>query len=138
MIRMLLNLLLAIFVWLGSCCIASAQATGDQITKDGQIIQADSSSTGIFQPVTVDPNASANVKLQFPLSMASRTVAVSALDGGVVSAGNAPTIDSQGLLVFSFQVTGQPGVHRVIVIDPTPAQDSPHIVAMVRFEVPNP
>src|SRR5947208_3432791 len=107
--RTMFNLLAAIFLWLGSCCIASAQAPvaqSDQIKDDDQqIIQDDSSSAGTFEPVTVDPGASSDVKLQFPLSMAGKTVAVNALDGGVVGNGNTTTIDSQGLLYFSFQVS---------------------------------
>lgn len=140
--RTTLNLLPAIFLWLASCCIANGQAPvaqSDQITDDGsqQIIQDDSSSTGKFEPVTVAPSASSDVALQFPISMASKTVAVEPLDGGQAST-NSATIDANGNLAFSFQVTDQPGVHRVVVIDPNANEDSPHIVGVVQFEVPSP
>jgi hypothetical protein len=138
--RILFNLLPAIFLWFGSCCIATAQAPvaqSDQITDDQQIIQDDSSSTGKFEPVAVDPSASSDVALQFPLSLASKPVVVQPLDGGVLQIGNS-VIDQNGLLSFSFQVTDQPGVHRVIVIDPNADEDSTHIIGMVQFEVPNP
>jgi hypothetical protein len=135
--RTLSSTLPAIFLWLASCCIANGQATGDQITKDDQIIQDDTNSTGTFETVTVEPGATSDVKLWFPISFASTSVALQALDGGALS-NNSATVDQTGMLTFSFQVTNQPGVYRVIVIDPNAGQDSTHIVGMVRFEVPNP
>jgi hypothetical protein len=83
----------------------------------------------------VDPSTTSDVALQFPASLANRSVAIEALDGGTLST-NSATIDTNGGLSFSFQVTDQPGVHRVIVIDPNADEDSEHIVAMVQFEVP--
>ena len=129
-------------VCFGSCCMAIGQepvAQSDQIT-DGdtqEIIQDDSSSTGAFQSVSVDPNANSDVALQFPVNMASKSVSVQALDGGTL-ANTGSTIDQNGALSFSFQVSDQPGVHRVIVIDPNANAESPHIVALVQFEVPSP
>ena len=136
------NLLPTVFLWVGSCCIATGQdapvAQSDQITGDGQqIIQDDDSSTGTFTPVAVDPSASSDVALQFPASLTNKTVGIEALDGGTLSA-NSATIDANGSLSFSFQVTDQPGVHRVIIIDLNADEDSPHIVGMVQFEVPPP
>ena len=116
-------------------------AQSDQIT-DGdtqEIIQADSTSTGSFETVTVDASASSDVALQFPASLANKTVAVAALDGGsVTSGGGTSSIDRDGALSFSFQVSDQPGVHRVIVIDPNADQDSPYIIGILQFEVPSP
>jgi hypothetical protein len=136
--KAIFSLLPAIFLWLGSCCIAIAQAPvaqSDQITTDDQqIIQDDDTSTGTFTPVTVDPSATSGVALQFPTSLTNRAVAIEALDGGTLSSTSA-TIDTNGALSFSFQVTDQPGVHRVVVIDPNADEDSEHIVAMVQFEV---
>jgi hypothetical protein len=138
------NLLSAIFLWLISCCTAAAQAPvaqSDQIT-DGdtqEIIQAGSSSTGTFSTVTVDASANSDVRLQFPVSLASKTVAVVALDGGTLtSGGGTSSIGGDGSLSFSFQVSDQPGVHRVIVIDPNADDDSPYIIGIVQFEVPSP
>ena len=128
-------------VCFGSCCIAIGQepvAQSDQIT-DGdtqEIIQDDGSTTGKFEPVTVDPGASSDVALQFPVSMASKSVSIAAPDGGTLGT-NSVTIDTNGNIAFSFQVSDQPGVHRVIVIDPNADEDSPHIVGVVQFEVPN-
>ena len=135
--KIMLNLLPTIFLWLGSCWIANAQATGDQITDGGQIIQDNSSATGSFQPVTVDANSTSGVKLQFPTGSAGKNLLIQPLDGGTASTG-AATVDQTGLLQFSFQVTDQPGVYRVIVIDPNADQNSPYVVGIVQFEVPNP
>lgn len=125
--------------WLLSSCTATAQnvAQSDQITQDQQIVQDDSSSTGTFPAVAVDPGASSNVALRFPVSMASIPISIRPLDGGTVTSG-ASSIGADGSLSFSFQVTDQPGVHRIVVIDPNADDNSPHIVALVRFEVPNP
>jgi hypothetical protein len=134
--RTMFNLLLAIFLWLGSCCVAIAQdvAQSDQISQGQQIIQADSSTTGKFEPVTVGPSSTSDVALLFPLSLASKTVAVRPLDGGVVQTADS-AIDQDGNLSFSFQVSDRPGMYRVIVIDPNAGEDSPHIIAVVQFEV---
>ena len=141
MTKILFNLLPAIFLWFSSCCIATAQdpvAQSDQITsEDQQIIQDDNSSTGKFQPVTVDPSATSDVALQFPAGLASKPVVVQALDGGQLGIdGNSATIDQNGMLAFPFQVSDQPGVYRVIVIDPDAGEDSTAIVGVVQFEVP--
>jgi hypothetical protein len=138
--RILFNLLPAIFLWFGSC-IATAQeapvAQSDQITTDDQqIIQDDDTSTGKFEPVEVDPSATSDVALQFPASLSSRPVVIEALDGGALST-NSGTIDTNGSLAFSFQVTDQPGVHRIVVIDPNAGEDDPHIIGVVQFEVPD-
>jgi hypothetical protein len=140
--KIISTLLPAILLWFGSCWIAVAQDSGvaqsDQITGDGQqIIQDDNSSTGTFTPVEVDPLATSDVALQFPASLINKTVAIEALDGGTLSS-NVGTIDTNGSLSFSFQVSDQPGVHRVIVIDPNADEDSTHIVGVVQFEVPPP
>ena len=129
------------FLCSGGCGLAIAQefAQSDQIT-DGEtqeIIQDDSSSSGAFQSVSVDANANSDVALQFLLNMAGKSVSVEPLDGGTLTS-TASNIDQNGSLSFSFQVTDQPGGHRVAVIDPNPDEDSPHIVALVQFEVPSP
>ncbi len=112
-------------------------AQSDEITDDSQqIIQADSSSTGSFESVMVDPRASSDVSLQFPQSLVGRTVSVQPLDGGVQMWSSA--IGEDGKLSFSLQVSDQPGVHRVVVIDRNGNDDSPHVVAIVQFKVPSP
>jgi hypothetical protein len=138
--RTMFNLLPAIFLWLGSCCVANGQvAQSDEIADDSQqIIQDDISTTGKFEPVTVEPSTSSDVKLQFPVSSASKSVSIAALDGGTVTSAVSPTIGTDGSLSFWFQVSDQPGVHRVIVIDPNADPDSPHIIGVVQFEVPTP
>ena len=140
--KTILSVLTTSFLCFGSCYIATAQAPveqSDQITDDGsqQTIQDDGSTTGKFEPVTVDPSASSDVALQFPVSMASKSVSIAALDGGTVTSGST-AIGADGSLSFSFQVTDQPGVHRVLVIDPNADDDSPQIVGVVQFEVPSP
>ena len=140
--KTILSVLTTSFLCFGSCYIATAQAPvaqSDQITDDGsqQTIQDDGSTTGKFEPVTVDPSASSDVALQFPVSMASKSVSIAALDGGTVTSGSV-AIGADGSLSFSFQVTDQPGVHRVVVIDPNADDDSPKIVGVLQFEVPSP
>jgi hypothetical protein len=139
--RTIFIVLAASFLCFGSCCIATGQAPvaqSDQITDDGsqQIIQDDNSTTGEFEPVTIDPGASSDVALQFPVSMASKPVSIAALDGGTVMSGST-AIGADGSLSFSFQVSDQPGVHRVVVMDPNADDDSPKIIGVVQFEVPS-
>jgi len=134
---------LAAPLFFANCWIATAQevAQSDEI-KDGdtgEIIQADISSTGTFQSVTVDASANSDIKLQFPVSLASKTVTIGALDGGTLtSGGGTSSIDGDGSISFSFQVSDQPGIHRIIVIDPNADEDSPYIIGVVQFEVPSP
>jgi hypothetical protein len=138
--KIILRVLTASYLCFGSLAIGQAPvAQSDQITDDGsqQIIQDDGSTTGKFEPVTVDPSASSDVAMQFPVSMASKSLSIGAPDGGTLSA-NSATIDTNGNIAFSFQVSDQPGVHRVIVIDPNADEDAPHIVGLVQFEVPPP
>ena len=140
--KIILSILTASFLCFGSCYMATAQAPvaqSDQITDDGsqQTIQDEGSTTGKFEPVTVDPSTSSDVALQFPVSMASKSISIAALDGGTVTSGST-AIGAEGSLSFSFQVTDQPGVHRVLVIDPNADEDSPQIVGVVQFEVPSP
>ena len=141
--NLIFTLLPAIFLWLGSCNVATAQepdpdvAKSAEITKEDEEVVVDDSDAGKFEPVTVDQSTTSDVALQFPASFTNKSVAIEAPDGGTLST-NSATIDANGNLAFSFQVTDQPGVHRVIVIDPNPAEDSPHIVGVVQFEVPPP
>lgn len=136
-------ILAASFLWFGGCCLVTAQevAQSDEI-KDGdteEIIQADSSSTGSFETVTVDASANSDVKLQFSGSLAGKTVEVGALDGGTLTGGGGTSsIGGDGSLSFSFQVSDQPGVHRVIVLYPNADEDSQYIIGIVQFEVPPP
>jgi len=125
------------FLWFVSCWTATAQdvVQSDQITQGQQIIQADSSTTGKFEPVTVSPSSTSDVVLHFPLNLASKTVAVQPLDGGVVQTANS-AIDQDGNFSFSFQVTDRPGMHRIVVIDPNADENSRHIIALVQLEVP--
>jgi len=139
--RTIFIVLAASFLCFGSCCIATGQAPvaqSDQITDDGsqQIIQDDNSTTGEFEPVTIDPDASSDVALQFPVSMATKPVSIAALDGGTMMSGST-AIGADGSLSFSFQVSDQPGVHRVVVMDPNADDDSPKIIGVVQFEVPS-
>jgi hypothetical protein len=143
--NIIFTLLPAIFLWLGSCNVATAQepdpdpevAKSAEITKEDEEVVVDDSDAGKFEPVTVDPSTTSDVALQFPASFANKPVAIAAPDGGTLSAISA-TIDTNGNMAFSFQISDQPGVHRVIVIDPNADEDSPHIVGVVQFEVPPP
>jgi hypothetical protein len=133
-----LSTLAIIFLWLGSCYTATAQdvAQSDQITQGEQIIQADSSTTGKFEAVTVGASATSAVALWFPLGLVNKAVTVQPLDGGILQTAD-PAIDQNGKLSFSFQVSDRPGRHRVVVVDPNADVDSPPIIAVVQFEVPS-
>jgi hypothetical protein len=141
--NLIFTLLPAIFLWLGSCNVATAQepdpevAKSAEITTGGEEVVVDDSDAGKFEPVTVDQSTTSDVALQFTASFINKSVAIEAPDGGTLST-NSATIDTNGNLAFSFQVSDQPGVHRVIVIDPNADEDSPHIVGVVQFEVPSP
>jgi hypothetical protein len=141
--RILFSLLAVIFLWPGSCQIATAQepetAYSDEIILEGGEIIEDYDTNGKFEPVTVGPLATSDVAVQFPASLASKPVVVQALDGGALGIdGSSAVIDQNGMLAFPFQVTDQPGVYRVLVINPDADEDSPAIVGVVQFEVPNP
>jgi hypothetical protein len=127
------------FLWFLSSSTATAQdvAQSDQITQNQQVIQDGSSTTGRFDSVTVNPNSLSDIAVQFPLGLANKVVTVGALDGGVVQTADS-AINGDGNLCFSFQVTDRPGVYRVVVIDPNADENSPHIIALVQFEVPTP
>lgn len=137
--RVIFNLLLAIFLWLGSCCIVTGQvAQSDQITDaQQQIIQADDTSNGKFQPVTVDPGATSAVELQFPTGAAGKEVLIQPLDGGTTNPDTA-TIDETGLLTFSFCAGNPPGIYPVFIIDPNAPQTPSKIIGVLQFVVPNP
>jgi hypothetical protein len=120
-----------------STVTAQDVAQSDQITQGEQIIQADSSTTGKFNAVTVGPSATLDVALLFPLSLANKAVVVRPLDGGVVQTADS-AIDQDGNLSFSFQVSDRSGTYRVIVVDPNADEDSPPIIAVVQLEVPSP
>jgi len=85
----------------------------------------------------VDAFTTSDVALQFPASLTNKSVTIEAPDGGALNT-NSATIGTDGSLGFSFQVSDQPGVHRVIVIDPNAGEDDPHIIGVVQFEVPEP
>ena len=142
--KKIIFIVLTASVCFGSCCIVTGQAPvaqSDEIT-DGdtqEVIQTDSSSTGTFATVTVDASANSDVKLQFPVSLASKTVTIAAMDGGTLTGGGGTSsIGGDGSLSFSFQASDQPGVHRIIVIDPNAGEDDPYIIGVVQFEVPSP
>jgi len=142
--KKIIFMVLTASVCFGSCCIVTGQAPvaqSDEIT-DGdtqEVIQTDSSSTGTFATVTVDASANSDVKLQFPVSLASKTVTIAAMDGGTLTGGGGTSsIGGDGSLSFSFQASDQPGVHRIIVIDPNAGEDDPYIIGVVQFEVPSP
>ena len=89
--------------------------------------------------MTVDASANSDVALQFPVSIASKPVTIAAMDGGTLTGGGGTSsIGADGSLSFSFQVSDQPGVHRVVVIDPNAGEDDPYIIGIVQFEVPSP
>ena len=125
--KTILSVLTTSFLCFGSCCIATAQAPvaqSDQITDDGsqQTIQDDGSTTGKFEPVTVDPSASSDVAIAVPPEHGQQVqYRLRRLMAGRCASGST-AIGADGSLSFSFQVTDQPGVHRVLVIDPSDDQ----------------
>jgi hypothetical protein len=143
--KIIFSVLVTPLLCFGGLCVANAEepeapvAQFDQITQNGAIIQGDSSDTGSFEIVIVDAGTESGVTLQFPPALlANKPVVIQPLDGGTLGMeGNSATINQSGILSFSFAVTTQPGLHRVIVVDPNADADSPHIIALVRFEVPS-
>jgi hypothetical protein len=132
---LLFSLLSVIFLWPGSCPIATAQepegaSSGQIILGDGEEIQ-EYSTRGKFAPLTVEALETNDVTLQFSTSLAGAPVIVQALDGGALSGSESTTIDGAGKASLQFQVGDQPGVYRVLVI-------AEGTVSMVQFEVPNP
>ena len=108
-------------------------ALSDEITFDGEEQIQGVSTKGEFEPVTLDPFATIDVKLQFPISLAGAPVNVEALDGGALSGiGESATLDGDGAVSFQFHVSDQPGRYRILA---TANQSS---VGLVQFEVPNP
>jgi hypothetical protein len=130
---------LAIFLWLSSCFITSAQdpgpplASSDQITFQNQEVITASSTTGGFDPVTVNPLDAMNVQLQFPVTAAGIATVIQVMDGGVLGIdGSSVIIGEDGTLSFPFQVSDVPGLYRVLVIS------NDQTIAQVQFWVPNP
>jgi hypothetical protein len=139
--KTILSVLTASFLCFGSLATGQAPvAQSDQITTDGQTIQDDDSTTGRFEPVSVDPSGTSDVALQFPISLSSHPVLVEPLDGGTLGIeGESAMIDANGTLSFPFQVSDQPGVYRVVVISPDGGDDGTAVVAaLVQLEVPAP
>jgi hypothetical protein len=131
--------LLAIFLWLSSCRITSAEdpgpslASGEQITFQNQQVVATSSANGTFDPVTVNPLDAMNVQLQFPVTAAGLATVIQVMDGGLLGIGGTSAVIGQdGTLSFPFQVSDVPGLYRVLVIS------NDQTIAQVQFWVPNP
>ena len=131
--------LLAIFLWLSSCCITSAQdpwpplASADQITFQNQQVITGSSANGTFDPVTVNPQDAMNVQLQFPITAAGIATVIQVMDGGLLGVdGSSAVIGQDGTLSFPFQVSDVPGLHRVLVVS------NDQTIAQVQFWVSNP
>jgi len=108
-------------------------ALSDEITlEDGEKIQG-LATKGTFEPATLDPFATVDVKLQFSTSLAGAPVIVEALDGGALSGiDESAMLDGGGAVSFQFHVSDQPGLYRIMAIANASS------VGMVQFEVPNP
>jgi hypothetical protein len=137
--RTMFTLLPAIFLWLCSCCIATAQdpgppfASADQITFQNQQVITASSASGVFDPVTVNPLDAMNVQLQFPITATGIATVIQVMDGGVLGIdGSSVIIGEDGTLSFPFQVSDVPGLYRVLVIS------NDQTIAQVQFWVPKP
>jgi hypothetical protein len=137
--RTMFNLLPAIFIWLCSYCIATAQdpapllASSAQITFQNQQVITVASASGEFDPVTVNPLDAMSVQLQFPLTAAGVSVVIQVMDGGVPGIdGSSVIIGGDGTLSFPFQVSDVPGLYRMLVIS------NDQTVAQVQFWLPNP
>lgn len=87
--KIIFTVLPATLLCFGTYYAAVAQAPvaqSDQMTQGGEIIQGGDSSVGKFESVEVDPSATPDVALHFPVSLANKSVVVEALDGGRGSA----------------------------------------------------
>jgi hypothetical protein len=137
--RIMFNLLPAIFLWLLSCCIATAQdpapllASSAQITFQNQQAVTVASASGVFDQVTVNPQDAMTVQLQFPITAGGTATVIQVMDGGVLGIdGSSVIIGQDGTLSFPFQVSDVPGLYRVLVIS------NDQIIAQVQFWIPNP
>lgn len=94
--------LLAIFLWLSSCRITSAEdpgpplASAEQITFQNQQVVATSSANGTFDPVTVNPLDAMNVQLQFPVTAAGIATVIQVMDGGLLGIGGTSAVNWSG------------------------------------------
>lgn len=133
------KVLASIFLWLATCCLATAQdpapllASSAQITFQNQQVVTVASASGVFDPVTVNPLDAMNVQLQFPVTAAGIATVIQVMDGGVLGIdGSSVIIGEDGTLSFPFQVSDVPGLYRVLVIS------NDQMIAQVQFWVPNP
>lgn len=136
--RIIFNLLPGFFLWFGSLLIARGDpplACCDVIQLPNSQVE-DCTAKGQFEPVVVDPLVTASVNLQFDASLAGAQVVVQALDGGTLGINGSMTLDQEGNLSFSFQVSQQPGLYRVSVVDVNGDGSVP--LALVQFQIPNP
>jgi len=131
--------LASIFLWLATCCLATAQdpapllASSAQITFQDQQVVTVASASGVFDPVTVNPLDAMNVQLQFPVTAAGIATVIQVMDGGLLGIdGSSVIIGDDGTLSFPFQVSDVPGLYRVLVIS------NNQTIAQVQFWVPNP
>jgi hypothetical protein len=134
-------LILAFFASINLCSVSTLPAQepnplwalSDEITfGEGGQIQA-VSTKGTFEPVPLDPFETADIKLQFPASLAGAPVSVEVLDGGQLTGiGESAVLDGDGAVSFQFNVFDQPGLYRIL------ATAGAGSVGMVQFEVPNP
>jgi hypothetical protein len=112
---------------------APSWALSDEITFEGGEQIQGLSTKGEFEPVTLDPLATIDVKLQFPTSLAGAPVMVEALDGGALSGiGESATLDGDGAVSFQFHVSDQPGLYWI------EATANGSSVGLVQFEASNP
>jgi hypothetical protein len=143
---MLFSLLPALLLWFGNCRVAIAQEENTDTAKSEEVTLADEeviekeSRTGKFDPVKLEAGASTDLKVEFPLSLADKGVLVQQLDGGQLSIdGESARIDQEGRLSLSFAVDDQPGIYRLVVIDPDGGEDgNATVVGLMQFEVPDP
>src|SRR5439155_19533608 len=92
-------------------------ASSAKITFQNQQVVTVSSASGVFDPVTVNPQDAMSVQLQFPTTTAGIAVVIQVMDGGVLGiAGRSVIIGEDGTLMFPFQVSDVPGRYRVRVV----------------------
>jgi hypothetical protein len=134
--KILFTLLLAIFLWFGSCCIATAQGAPlvplVLISLPTEQLVHLHSDDGQFSPVVASPGETVDIYLHFPAVYAGMPLLIEATDGGDVQLSDlSMSINFQGRASFQFQAAAGPGLYRILIL----AGDTP---SMLRFQVPNP
>lgn len=75
---------------------------------------------GVVEPVGLPIGQTVNITLKFLRKRAGEKIAISSLDGGMISLQQPPTIGTDGSVNFQFTPTLTPGLYRLQILGGTP------------------